>query len=60
MREELHAKTAGEKRFIRGLAHFKEQFDAVVLALPRQHIGIALDDDDIDQVESLRHTLTQG
>ena len=51
--EELHAETAGEKRFICGLTHFKKCFDAVVLPLPWKHVRIALDHHDVNQVEPL-------
>ena len=51
--EELHAHAACEKRFIRRLAHLEEQLNPVVLALPRQHIRVTLDDEDVDEVEAL-------
>lgn len=53
MSKQLHTEAACEKRFICGLAHFKKELDAVVFALPRQHVGVALNDDDVDQVEPL-------
>jgi hypothetical protein len=53
MDEELHAHAAGEERFIRRLAHFEKQLDPVVFAFPGQHVGVAFDDHDVNQVKSL-------
>lgn len=52
--QKLHAEATREKRFIRCLAHFEEELDAVVFALPGQDIRVTLYHYDIDKIKSLK------
>ena len=58
--EELHSEAAGEERLARRFAHLKKKLDTVVLALPGQHAGIALDHHYVDQVKSFLVMLAIG
>ena len=49
--QELHAETAGKQCLISGFAHLEEKLDAVVPSLPREHIWVTLDHDEIEQVK---------
>jgi len=53
MNQKLHSKATSEQCLIGSFAHFKQVFDSLVFALPRQHIGISLDHDYIDEVKTL-------
>ena len=53
MRQELHAEATCKERFIRSLAHFEEEFDAMILAFPWQDVRIAFYHYDVNQVKSL-------
>ena len=58
--EELHSEAAGEERLTRRFAHLKKKLDTVVLSLPGQHAGIALDHHYVDQVKSFLVMLAIG
>ena len=58
--QELHANAAGKQRLISGFAHLEEKLDAVVPTLPGEHIRIALDHDEIEQVEPFLIVLAVG
>ena len=45
--------TAGEKNFVSCFAHFHKFFDVFGLFLPRKHVGVSFDDDNVNQIESL-------
>lgn len=53
MNKKLHADAAGKESLIGRLAHFEQELDPVVLLLPGQYVGITLNNDDVDQVETL-------
>ena len=49
--QELHAEATGEQRLISGFAHLEKKLDAVVPALPWEHVRVTLYHDEIEQVE---------
>ena len=51
--QELHAEATCKKRFVGRFAHFEEELDTAVFPLPGKDVGVALDHDDVDQVEPL-------
>ena len=58
--QELHAKAAGEQRLISRFAHLEEELNAVVPSLPGEHIRVAFDHDEVEQVEPFLIVLAVG
>lgn len=52
--KQLHSETASKQSFVCCFAHFKKEFDASILSLPRQHIRVTFDYHDVNQVKSLK------
>ena len=58
--QELHAKATGKQCLISRFAHLEEELNAMVPSLPREHIRVALDHDEIEQVEPFLIVLAVG